>query len=601
VLSASQQTYDTNFYALGEATSLLAGDHPYRDFFEWGVPLHAYVSAAAQWAVGYRFIGDILVSWAFIIAGTVISFSLGLRLSRSVAASLVTLSLVLPLVAAVSTFHYPKLFFYPLGVWLGWWYLERPAAGRAAVFGVVTAVAFLYRHDHGVYIGGLAVLTFLLTRVAVPAARQVRSSILEASAFTAAAALVVSPWAIAVHTNEGLPEYVESRSQLYAFWSANRSPHVALRRLNPIATLSPEPLPPPRRGEVAFRWSTSVDGSKRAQLERTFELRRVAVPENERDVWRYELPNVYDLRLLELRPWLDDAEGFDWEPLYRADSVLPSRANSLQWIEQISLLVPLLLLGSAASQAARHWHHGQRVSFDVYRMVLAATFLTVLDSRLFREPSYAIVVAPLTAALGAPLLVWDSLVRPVWNQASRMIAAVLIAVTAITTIAFTRDQPLFNPATLPDVMSAAFSQMLASPHMRSSDGATIDGGLPSMLLYVRSCTRAGDRVLVTGSTPYQVNYLVGRAIAGGHLFWQHGWRRDAVREGQSLALLQRQSVPFAVSTHNPVLGDFQKYPRIHDYLARNYAEIEGSAGLLLVDRRRRSTGTFGPDALPCFR
>ena len=50
-----------------------------------------------------------------------------------------------------------------------------------------------------------------------------------------------------------------------------------------------------------------------------------------------------------------------------------------------------------------------------------------------------------------------------------------------------------------------------------------------LLRYVHDCTSPGDRVLVTGSTPFQVGYLVERPIAGGHLFWRDGWRRDADR------------------------------------------------------------------------
>src|SRR5688572_20048042 len=103
VLTANRQVYDTNFYSLWEATALLAGDHPYRDFFEWGVPLQAYVSAAAQQVVGYRLIGEFFVHWIFIVAGAVISFCLGLRLSRSVVASLVTMSLPLLLLTVTPT------------------------------------------------------------------------------------------------------------------------------------------------------------------------------------------------------------------------------------------------------------------------------------------------------------------------------------------------------------------------------------------------------------------------------------------------------------------------------------------------------------------
>ena len=68
-----------------------------------------------------------------------------------------------------------------------------------------------------------------------------------------------------------------------------------------------------------------------------------------------------------------------------------------------------------------------------------------------------------------------------------------------------------------------------------------------------------------------------------------------------LELLQRQSVPFAYSTHDPVLDDLKRYPRIRAFLQMHYVELEGSRGLVLVDARRRPTGVFGPLGFPCFR
>ena len=184
-------------------------------------------------------------------------------------------------------------------------------------------------------------------------------------------------------------------------------------------------------------------------------------------------------------------------------------------------------------------------------------------------------------------------------------------VTAATTISYTRGSLLFSPRDLPGAVKAGFSQLLASPPMRAT--GAIEEYTPAMWnapdadrsrvieRYVRHCTREGDRVLVTGSTPYHIGYLLERPIAGGQLFWHHGWRSDPVRERQSLALLQRQSVPFALSTHDPVLGDFQRYPRIREHLVANYVELEGSAGRLLIDKRRQPTGTFGALGFPCFR
>jgi hypothetical protein len=119
--------------------------------------------------------------------------------------------------------------------------------------------------------------------------------------------------------------------------------------------------------------------------------------------------------------------------------------------------------------------------------------------------------------------------------------------------------------------------------------------------YLRDCTVAGDRIFVTGSTPFQVGYYTRRPPAGGHIFWRQRFLRDPAREQQSLEMLQRQSVPFAISTNDPVLKDLEVYPRVHEYMAKHYVEVEGFNGNLLVDGRRQPTGTFGPAGLPCFR
>ena len=67
--TGSAQIADTNFYTLWEATNLLAGDHPYRELYEWGVPLQAYVSALGQLVFGNRLLSEFVVHWAFIVAG----------------------------------------------------------------------------------------------------------------------------------------------------------------------------------------------------------------------------------------------------------------------------------------------------------------------------------------------------------------------------------------------------------------------------------------------------------------------------------------------------------------------------------------------------
>jgi hypothetical protein len=613
ILTGGSQIYDTNFYSLWEATALLAGDHPYRDFYEWGIPLQAAVSALAQWLVGYRLIGEFLVQWLFIIAGAVISFHLAVRLSRSVLASLATALLAVALLAATPTFHYPKLFFYPLAVWLSCRYLERPSISRAAVLGVTTAIAFLFRHDHGVYIGGLAVLAFGLTRLAVPASRNLRSMLAESAAYTVTAAVLLAPWAIVVQQNEGLAEYVRLRGDLYEDWSASQSPYRQMLRTNPLRLLVQAELPAPKPGVVKFRWTDRVEEEQRQELERQYGLRVLQEPDSD-NRWQYEVPNAYDVRLLTLNSFIDNTEGFDWERLQQASSRLPTRANAQTWLELTALLVPLLLLASAGMDGLVRWYRGEPIPPDTYCAVLAATFLALIDARLFREASYVVVVAPLTAALSSRLLVGKKPAN-VWDVTRWAIALGMLFLAGVTTYAYTRGTYIFRPLALADEsLRPTFEHLLVYPPI---DGNLPPEGIPAydhalwnshdgdkgslMMRYVHDCTRAGDRVFVTGQTPYHVGYYIERPIAGGHVFWHHRWRSDPVNEMKSLALLEKQSVPFAMSTHDPILEDLKRYPSIREHFVKHYVELAGSNGLMLIDARRQPTGTFGVLGFPCFK
>src|SRR5262249_62212235 len=105
---------------------------PYRAFYEWGVPLQAYVSALGQLVFGYRLIGEFVLHWAFIVAGVGMAAGLGLRLCGSRAVVLATMVPAVLLLAVTPTYHYPKLFFYPLAIWLIWRYFDQSTAPARA-------------------------------------------------------------------------------------------------------------------------------------------------------------------------------------------------------------------------------------------------------------------------------------------------------------------------------------------------------------------------------------------------------------------------------------------------------------------------------------
>jgi hypothetical protein len=238
--------------------------------------------------------------------------------------------------------------------------------------------------------------------------------------------------------------------------------------------------------------------------------------------------------------------------------------------------------------------------------------------RILREPSYLLAVAPTTAALAAPLL-RPSLVTAragtlatVLRVAHRVMATAICLLTVLAVVALVKSTRLAEPIVAVRQMPALWRILTNVPPIEGTISSADLGRYTRqawnagesrndlLLRYVHDCTAAGDRVGVAGSTPYQVGYLVERPVAGGHVWWRYGWRSDPVRERESLALLQRQSVPFVLSTHTSVLDEFREYPRILEYLRRNYVALEGSQGQLLIDRRRRPTGTFAALGFPCF-
>ena len=537
VLSSGNQVYDTNYDALWEASALLAGDRPYRDFYDWGAPLTGYLSTVAQLAVGYRLIGEFGLQWLLIVTGQVVSFHLAYRLSRSLVASCATFLLSLLLLVATPTYNYPKLLVYPLAVWLAWRYLDRPNAGRAAMLGLLTTIAFLLRHDHGVHVAGLTALAFAVTRLVRPSSRSVRALLVEGVAYGVTALVSITPWLLLVHLNEGLPEYMRERAALYENWSVKSSPFGSLLALN---------------------------------------------------------------------------------------SPIPTDANALKWLHQLTLLVPILLIGSVAIDFLRSWYEKRPLDAKTWPTLLAAALLVVVDDSVLRQSSYFVAVAPLTAALAAQFLTrapGAAITTPapnigvVWSRIRAALGGGILLFTIVMSIVFSRI--LLDARDVIRSIRPTFVQLLASPpidgqltadavmrvtpdtwHMwdrRDNDKQSV------MLRYLHDCTAPGDRVLTTGSTPSQVNYLAERPFAGGHILWHHGWRADKVHEAQSLAQLQRQSVPFAFSTTDPVLDDFKSYPSIREYLVQHYMELEGSGGMLLIDTRRTPTGSFAALGFPCFR
>ena len=152
---------------LALAQQVLLGDWPLRDFHDPGMTLMYLVSAGA-----WRLFGDAVgVEWAIaaasFAAGSALAAVAATRLSRSAAiAALVTVLLVL---LSPRDYSYPKVVLYAIAGVLIVVTAERPTRGRIVSLGVLSSVAFLFRHDHGVYIGLAALATVVMSSGGSPA------------------------------------------------------------------------------------------------------------------------------------------------------------------------------------------------------------------------------------------------------------------------------------------------------------------------------------------------------------------------------------------------------------------------------------------------
>lgn len=554
LLTADYQIYDNNFYTLSEATAILAGEHPYRDFFEWGVPLQAYLSAAGQLVAGGRLIGEFGLQWLFITAGVVLAFRLALRLSPSYAAACVAMVPAILMLAPSPTYQYTKVFIYPCALVVGCRYLERPVPGRSAAMGAVIAIGFLFRHDHGIYVGLAVALVFLMAARAQPHLRRLRVAAAHLGVCAGICGLLIAPWLVTVATSEGLTQYVEARAYLRTAWSVQRPLLAPLLRMNPIRTLTPDP-------------AVAADAEPYERL---------------------------------LAAWL------------------PARGPALEWLYQVTMLVIVTTVAAGVIPYTRALIRGTPIPPRADYTLLTGLTLLLIAWELFREESYIVMTPPLVAACGAAFLAGPrGTSGPTrWaQQGRRAIAAVVFAITVIAAIGYAREsnlpQLIYQAERLPRTLARLtvyppIDGLITEAEARAigpEEWAAADAGRRSdvMLRYVYECVAPGDHVLVSGPTPYQVGYYVQRPVAGGHVYWHDGWRSDPDREAQSLALLRRQSVPFAFSTDSPMLTDLARYPRIHEYIAARHRSIPGTGDRVLVDARRQPVRHFGRMRLPCFR
>jgi hypothetical protein len=194
---------DDHYVHLAGAQQMLFGAWPSRDFVDLGAPLTYAVSAAAQ-----RLFGQSQLTEAVLMA---VSFGLAAALTLRAGVSLTgsilfgAIAMCLEVIVLPRSYSYPKMIIYAAAALTMLWYAHRPSVGRLVVLAVLTVVAMLIRHDHGVFVGAGAVVAVALSPV--PSDR--RKGVMSVALLAGAVALLSVPYAIYLQPSGGVLAHLQ--------------------------------------------------------------------------------------------------------------------------------------------------------------------------------------------------------------------------------------------------------------------------------------------------------------------------------------------------------------------------------------------------------
>jgi hypothetical protein len=608
-----------HFVHLSRGWEILQGEVPIRDFFDPGLIFQYYASAAALIWSGHNLFGEALLTIGFISLGAGLTFVAAARLSRSFwIAGAATL---LAILSTPRLYGYPKVFFYVLAIVAAWRYAQRPGTTPLVALAVITAVAFLFRHDHGVYIG-IAVVALL----GVLHWEQPGPGVMALLRYGAITIVLLSPFLIFVQVTTGLVRYVSGISP-----QVDRVTSIQFNTL-PISIDRSAPLlvvTPAVDLRVNVRWADSLDEGARHQLEDRHGLTK---PEHvEGSTWSYVLTYEDRDHIAKLvdDPAVADTHGIDraarkveisepfyrrvqrWIPLFRME-VAPgvfSRENALAWLYYVTFVLPFV---SLVLLIWLLWHG--TVSRPEAAVAAMATILCLVivqtlvrgspDSRLADVANPICVIG---AWLSARLLRAAALQRRPLRILTRMVVygGALLTLWGVTADArvfsnLEASRILTGPAGIWDRLGVVKGRLQVRP---IDTWAPTDPGIPGLGRYVFECTAPTDRVFVTWFAP-QIFFYAERRFAGGQVYLTANWHASMADQQLTIERLQHQRVPVVlerVDSEYPT-----RFPLVYDYVQHHYrnAPIIGDGMKLyrvLVDRTLTSTRTYEPLDLPCYR
>jgi hypothetical protein len=140
-----------HFVHLTGAQQIAFGEWPTRDFVDPGLPFMYVASAIAQHALGHTLLAEVILVCLAFGGAAALTVMAAFDLTNSLLLS--ALAVATEVLIFPRTYGYPKILLYAAAFTAFFRYTQRQSVRRLVLLSVVTAVAFLFRHDHGLYIG----------------------------------------------------------------------------------------------------------------------------------------------------------------------------------------------------------------------------------------------------------------------------------------------------------------------------------------------------------------------------------------------------------------------------------------------------------------
>lgn len=613
---------------------LLRGELPSRDYVDPGYPLAYLASALAMWATSGTLLGHAVLSVAMLAAGAGLTYAIAARASGSLLVGV--LMALVQFGLGPRMYNYPKIVLYALAV-LGWWaYADRPARPTLLMLAGLTAVAFLFRHDHGVYIAaGTGVLLLTLLRD-----HGWSQTIGSATIYGLVTAACLVPYLAYVQVNGGLMAHVRTGSEFSRVDRARtqlRWPVFTWDHEAPLLTVTPAPVAPPPR--IKVRWQPPAPGADAVTAFAERHNLRLAGTSDDAGaefVVLDDTPAV--LRRIAADPAVADTQNIDrdawriverpalssWERIVRDVPVLRvellpgilAARNAAPFVYYLWLVLPVAVSAAALLDL---WQGREDAWPTVHRLAPVVAVMLALNVWFLRGtlPVRLADVSVLAAALGAWGLARAWQASRAHGLATRVAVGAVLGALALgaTASAFAVGQVGSNVRMLTDggrvsavpARIEAVARQLATPGpVLAADGAPTS---PVMRLadYLHTCLAPTQRALVVAYMP-EVFFFAERPFAGGQIDIRAGYLATDADQRLTIARLDAQASPIVVTEDTATFES--RYPRespqLVDYIRRAYRDtgdhdFGGVVFRVFVRPGVNVPGTYAGPSAPCLR